>query len=247
MKTMGKVLGAILVVLVLLCVAGALWLGTSERGKQIVGFTTGVTHVARTAKAGEALNKKYAFTPPEDGAVPEDRLLIYVACCNRIKPAVQPYKKWMDAHRGENGDFKDAQEVIKLTADVMDSAAKALDESQMSPREFGWISRAVAAAAEEAGPSGATELEREMFQSYSQVLDFQGLDREEREWVTKEIQRFKERVGGAPGEGLSPNAQLYRQHADALEACDLGEAGWEILAGFTQQGHRRSHKVETEE
>jgi hypothetical protein len=247
MKAFGKIVGAILVVLVLLCVAGALWLGTSERGKQIVGFTTGVTHVARSAKAGEALNKKYAFTAPEDGVVKEDRLLLFVVCCNEIKPAVEPYKKWMDAHRGEDGDFKDAQEVIKLTAGVMDSAAKTLDANQMSPREFGWISRTLAAAADEAGPSGATELEREMFQSYSQVLDFQGLDREEREWVSKEVQRFKERLGDASAEGLSANAQLYRRHADALKACDLGDAGWEILAGFTQSGHHRSHQVEIED
>lgn len=251
MKTMGKVLGAIVVVFVLFCIAGALWLGLSEKGKQIVGFTTGVTHMARTAKSGEALNKKYAFTPPQDGAVPEDRLLIYVACCNQIKPTLKPYEEWMDAHRGEKGDFRDAQDVIRLTADVFDSAARTLDANRMSPREFGWIDRTLRKVSREAGDMAGTEREQEMLNSLSQVLDFPGLSAEERDWVQKEVERYKARMGtgpeAAPGAPPSPNLALYRRHAAELRACDLGEAGREVLAGFTQAGPHSSHEVEVED
>ena len=243
MKTLGKLIAGALVILVLLCVLGVLALTYTEKGKSITRFGTDIFKITRTAKGVEGLASKFPYTPPEDGNVPEERLLVYIAVCRQVKPAAKAYGDWVQAHEGEKGDFKDAEEVIRLTQAVMEGASKALEQNQMGPAEFGWIDRAMNKAGKEQGSKG-TDLEREMLDSYAKVLGFPGLSPQERTDVAKEIAGFQERMGGAGR--LSANAELYRKHAAELADCDPGDYGRDLLQGFTQGGHSRHRKVEAE-
>lgn len=245
MKSVGKILAAALGVLIILCVLCGLALGFSEKGQGIVRFTTDLFKVTRTAKGVESLAKKFPFTPPQDGNVPEDRLLVYISVCKQMKPSVTAYEEWIQVHEGQRGDFKDAQAAIKLTADVMEGTTKAMEQNQMGPGEFGWIDRALSKAAKEQASSGS-QLERDLLKAYSQVLSFPELTREERERVSQDLSRFGEKLGEPGGTVLSQNAELYRKYSAQLKECELGEFGRQLLQGFMQGGRPRHRRVEAE-
>jgi hypothetical protein len=246
MKSFGRIVALALAVLLLLCVLGGFALGLTEKGRGILHFSTDVFKLTRTAKGAEGLASKYPFTPPGDGTVSEERLLVYIAICEQVAPSVREYEAWMKAHEGEQGDFKEAQEAINLTVKVLEGASGALDRNKMGPVEFNWIGRALEEAAREEA-SGGTPLEREMLESYSKVLDFPGLSAAEREQVTKEAARFRDQMGTAPGEAASANAKLYRKHAAELKACDLGAEGRQLLQGLAQGKHSHRRKAEAED
>ena len=245
MKSVGKFLAVALAVLVLLCVLGGLGLSFSEKGQGIVRFTTDLFKVTRTAKGVENLARKFPFTPPQDGNVPEGRLLVYVAVCKQVKPTVTVYEEWIKVHEGQRGDFKDAQNAIKLTAGVMEGISKALEQNQMGPAEFGWIDRAMDKAAKEQASSG-TALENELFEAYSKVLTFPELSQEEKGRVLRDLSKFREKLGEPGGAALSANAELYRTHSAELKECDMGDYGRQLLLGFTQgaRPHRRRAEAE---
>jgi len=245
MKSVGKFLAVALAVLVLLCALGGLGLSFSEKGQGIVRFTTDLFKVTRTAKGVENLAQKLPFTPPQDGNVSEDRLLVYVAVCRQVKPAVGTYEEWIKVHEGQRGDFKDAEVAIKLTADVMEGTSKALEQNKMGPAEFGWIDRAMDKAAKEQASSG-TQLEHDLFEAYSQVLAFPELSREEKERVSQDLSKFREKLGGPGGIALSANAELYRTHSAELKDCDMGNYGRQLLLGFTQGARPHRRRVEAE-
>ncbi len=241
MKTGAKIAVGILVTLLMLCVIGGILLYSSGALQKITKFAGGVSKIAKTAKSAEALDKAYAFTPPESGVVPEDRLEAYIAVCNQVKPVSEPYEKWFREHQNQSGDFKDAQDGLKMTSAIMNAYVIALTAQKMSPVEFRWIDAAMRKAARDASSAGSTSLERQMLATLEAQAAKPGLSEHDRRELKAKIDAFKAKLGEAakPESPLSPNVDLYERYASQLKACELGDFARSMVLGLG--GHRRNH------
>ncbi len=84
------------------------------------------------------LAKRTPFTPPA-GGVAEDRLVAYLAVCERIKPFGDRVDAWETAHRvpGRRTAFKAG--AAGLVGAYLREFSLALQQQQMGPAEFAWI------------------------------------------------------------------------------------------------------------
>lgn len=241
MKTWTKGVLGCLALPVILVVGGIVALVATGKWKQVVGFGSGVLQLKHNAEILQSLDKEYPFTPPADGVIPEDRLGPYVAVCEAVKPVAAPYEAWFQAHQGQQGDFKDAQEAIGMTAVLMQSSMAALRSQKMSAREFGWIARAVDKARQEAAEKAGSPVAREMLSALRDAAKAPGLSETERKTLDEKIARYTESLkkSGLP---LSSNGALYLKHAERLKAADLGEFGGILLqeSGIKSRRGRRT-------
>ncbi len=245
MKTGAKIAVGILVTLLMLCVIGGILLYSSGAFQKITKFAGGVSKIAKTAKSAEALDKAYAFTPPKDGVVPEDRLKAYIAVCNKVKPVSEPYEEWFRAHQGESNNFKDAQDGLKMTSAIMNAYVSALTAQKMSPVEFRWIDAAMRKAARDASAAGGNALERQMLTTLEAQAAKPGLSERDRRELRDKISAFKAKMGQAakPESPPSPNVDLYERYASQLKACELGDFARSMVLGLGGHRHGREGVV----
>ncbi len=230
MKTWTKVILGIAALPLILVVGGGVALVAMGKWKQVAGFGSGVLQLKHGAESLKNLDKEFPFAPPADGAIPEDRLVAYLAVCEAVKPVAAPYETWFQAHQGQQGDFKDAQKAVGMLAVLMESSMHALQSQKMSAREFGWIDRAVANARREATEKAGTPVAREMLATLRDAAKAPGLSEAERKSLHEKIRRYDQSLKKT-GEPISPNGALFLRHAERLKAAELGEFGGILLEG----------------
>ena len=114
-----------------------------------------------------ALAKRTPFTPPS-GGVAEDRLVTYLAVCERIKPFGDRIDAWETAHRapGRRTAFKVG--AAGLVGAYLSEFSLALQQQQMGPAEFAWIEDRMRQAGTAA--AAAPESDRVLFAKYQDRL-----------------------------------------------------------------------------
>jgi hypothetical protein len=243
MKTGAKIAVGILVILLMLCVIGGILLYSSGYLQKFTHFAGGISKIAKTAKSAEALDKAFPFTPPESGAVPEDRLKAYMAVCNKVKPVSEPYEEWFREHQGQSGDFKDAQDGLRMTSSIMSTFVDALTAEKMSPVEFRWIDKAMRQASRDASRAGNTVLERQMLATLEAQAERPGLSGPDRRALRDQIEKYKARLGtGEKTKGaVLANMELYQKYTDDLRACELGDFARSMVLGLGGGHGGRNH------
>ena len=112
-----------------------------------------------------ALAKRTPFTPPARG-VAEDRLVAYLAVCERIKPFGDRIDAWETAHRvpGRRTAFKAG--AAGLVGAYLREFSLTLQQQQMGPAEFAWIED----RKKQAATAAAAESDRVLFAKYRDRL-----------------------------------------------------------------------------
>ena len=134
------ILGAVLaVVLGLVVVFGP---GLYRKGK---GVVAPIVEMARSDDAVQALNQELPFSPPADGRVDEERLLVFLAVRREL---LSLYERWDETvatiDEGQGGDsWEDATVVLEETRRVFRAQVELLREHRMSPAEFRWLEERV--------------------------------------------------------------------------------------------------------
>lgn len=194
--------------------------------------------VAKDAIAIQKLDQTYPYTEPSDGAVPEERLLAYIAVCGKAKPAVEQLRAFSKEHEGkQEGSWSDAKEALKITTGITTAIRQGLEEHQMPPREFHFIANAMRQAsfeAEGAGEGGSLDeaqraMKEGMIQNLEGLLASPGLPDDQRVEIQSQIDVLRQELEGAGS--ADPNVALFRKYAEQLEQVDL-----EGLEGVAFQG-----------
>lgn len=245
MKTWAKVVVGVAMLPVLLVGAGVVALVATGKWKQVTGFGSGVLQLKHGAETLKSLDKEYPFTAPSSGAIPEDRLVAYMAVCEAVKPVSAPYEAWFQAHQGKQGDFKDAQEAISMMALLMESSLHALRSQKMSAAEFGWLDRAVEKAKQEAADKAGSPVARDMLATLRSAAEAPGLPESQRTSLKEKVARYSESMKKA-GEPLSTNASLYLKYEARLKAAELGEFGGLLLQGAGGERRRARKQITLE-
>lgn len=230
MKTWVKVVLGVALVPVILLLVGILALVSTGKWKDVAAIGGDVFQMQREAGEFEKLQKDYPFKPPEDGRFTEERLQSFLAVSEAVKPAADAYDAWAQAAQGKKGDIRDAQKALTGIRDLMEISTRTLRTQKMSVNEFGWISRAVRKAREEAEVKAGSPMVLEILVDLRRLASLPSLPESEREDLRKKIERY-EKATRAAGRPLSANAELYRKYADRLARADLGEFGSMLLQG----------------
>lgn len=247
MKGWSKVLVGILVVALLCCIAGAAMLFSGGRWEAIKGFTGDTMALKKNAEGLETLQKELPFTAPADGVVLAERLDAWLAIREALKPKADEFNAWEEAHRGKQGDFKDAREVIGLISAVMGESVAAMRAQKLSPAEYRFIERAMDEAREEVeAKGGGGALASESLATLESLARDTSLPEAKRAEIAAEANRLRAKVDAA-GQPLSANGQIYRQYAARIRASELGEFGRSMMESSGREHNRgRGTKVTVE-
>lgn len=241
MKGWAKVVLGILAALVLFCLMGVALFVSSGKWDQVKKVTGDTLAMKKSAEGLETLPKEFPFEAPADGLVSEARLEAWLSVRERLKPEAGKFNAWTEAHQGEQGGLKEAQEAIGLLSNMIGTTVGVLRENKMSPKEYRFIGKAMDEAAKESGeksPGGA--LADESLSALEGVAKEPSLAEEKRQALLEEIGRLKakQRQGSIP---LSHNAELYRRYEGRIRESELGEFGESLL-----QSGRGRHGVRVE-
>jgi hypothetical protein len=113
-----------------------------------------------------ALARRTPFTPPA-GGVAEERLVAYLAVCDRIKPFGDEIDAWEAAHvvPGQRTAFKAG--AAGLVGAYLRELSLALQQQKMGPAEFAWIDDRMRQVKAQAS---VPESERVLFAKYQDRL-----------------------------------------------------------------------------
>ena len=245
MKGWLKVLVGILAAAVLCCLAGGALLVSGGRWDQIKSITGDTLKLKRSAEGLEAIQKELPYTPPADGVATPERLEAWLAVREALKPKADPFNAWAEAHQGQQGDFKDAGEAIRLISGLMGGTVEALRAQKMSPAEYRFLEKAMDAARSECeSKGGGGPLASESLATLEALAKDPELPEAKRAQVAAEAQRLKEKIEAAT-EPLSVNATLYQRYGERIRATELGEFGRSMMQGGGRH-HDRGAKVSVE-
>lgn len=242
MKTWAKLVLGALAALVLVCLLGAGLFFSSGKWDQVKKMTGDTLAMKRNAEGLEALQKEHPFTPPVDGAVPEARLEAWLSVREALKPEADKFNAWAEAHEGEQGDLKDAQEVMGLLSTLMGTTVQALRGAGMSQAEYRFIAKAMAEAeAQAAGRSSGGPLAEEALAVIERASLDPAIPEAQRRALAEDLDRLRARRVPS-GEPLTPNAELFVRYAGRIRGSELGEFGESML----QSGRRPRGGVRVE-
>ena len=222
------------VLLVSACVLSILVLVFTDAGTSAL---RSASHVAGKARTLKALDVAHPFVPPADGAVREDRLLVYLDASCRSKKAADAMEPWLNEHQTVivMGEPFYSGEGAKLMTDYLEALTQALEAARMPPREFDWISQWMWAAA--AGPPSEKRREAaarmvEELRKRSEDPNTPAREREEMERDAAQLQRLPDFWGPA----MQANYALALKHADRMKACAHGRRVIHALGDLLYSG-----------
>lgn len=231
MKSFGKIIMGILIVLLLLCLGSGFFLWYSSGGRRVRKLVHNSVQMKKSAERLTRLRMKEKFTQPTDGRISEDRLKIYIAVCKSIKPTVESYLKWVDAHQGRHGSLQDAVDGVKKTGGLFNLLGAKLEQGGMGPSEFTWTGETILRE------HGAKELHgiiqgEQMVGALEKCSHYPELTKAHRRYLDTRITDFKNRLRKEKKLAASPNAALLKKYADELNRYALDEKSFEIIKGF---------------
>jgi hypothetical protein len=173
-RTSTVVWSLIALIVAILAILGAVYGPTMIReGRALVGP---IVDIAKSEERLAELNTEMPFEEPSEGAVPADRLAVFIEIRRELLPQ---YKQWQDIERtlersGEE-NWESAKEVLAAIQSVMGVQIETLKSHGMSPAEFVWIEdlvyRTWAVEAEQAvSASAADEAVRETTEADAAIL-----------------------------------------------------------------------------
>lgn len=245
-RTSTVVWSLIALVVAILAVLGAVYGPTMIRqGRALVGP---IVDIAQSEERLAELNTEMPFEEPSDGAVPADRLAVFIEIRRNLLPQ---YKQWQDIEREleRNGeeDWESAVEVLTAIQSVMGVQIETLRNHGMSPAEFVWIEdlvyRTWADGAEDAvSTSAANEALRETTEADKETL----AELERRYGRSKSMTEFAAHLDRRLNslehpeppvvDGVSPETSaLLWAHREELRSLDL--AAYSELHGILRGGN----------
>jgi hypothetical protein len=132
----------VLAVVVLLGLAAAV-LGPRlyREGRAFVGP---IAELAASERAMAALDEEFPFTPPDDGLVPEDRLIVFLEVWDELGARYAEWQALVSQLEGRRTQsWQEAKEALAATRDVHRTQREVLRAHRMSPTELVWIENTV--------------------------------------------------------------------------------------------------------
>ena len=218
MKTWVKVLLGILAIPVLLILLGISVLVATGRWGKVTGLASNARRIMHGSDGLKALEQAYPFTPPADGRLREDRLLAYLSVCEKVKPVAEPFSQWIQAHHGQPGGLKEAQEITQQLGGILEASIQALGEQKMGAREFEWMVNTLAQARQEVAEKAGSPTARDMLDSLKALAP--ELPAKSRDRLEPRLAAWEKSLRQS-AEPLSANGELYLRHAARLRAVNI--------------------------
>jgi hypothetical protein len=254
-RTSTVVWSLIALVVAILAVLGAVYGPTMIReGRALVGP---IVDIAQSEERLAELNTEMSFEEPSDGAVPADRLAVFIEIRRDLLPR---YKEWQDIERelekSGQEDWESAIEVLSAIQSVMGVQIETLRKHGMSPAEFVWIEDLVYRTwADEAEDAVSTSAEQDAVRETT-VADLETLSELERRYGRSEsMTEFAAHLGRRLSslenpeppvvEGVSPaTSALLWAHREELRSLDL--AAYSELHGILRGGNNVNIEIDGE-
>lgn len=200
--------------------AGARWL--KQKAESFVGQEQRIEELQRKANA-------VPFRPPEDGEIPEERLLKFLEIRKRVFSVYERHRADYEALADERGpELRDLRAALSVFGDVRLALAQAMAEVGMSEAEYQYMVQAVyhsawASAVEKDAGKPASEAMEELMKHAGEAMK-KGVEEARKEGVpgAKDLPdsavRSAEEGMARAGEALKKldapraNVELFRRH-----------------------------------
>lgn len=242
-------LGVVGVLAVVVFIAAGIFL---NKAKSIVeGVAEGAGVAPELVQEAKSLNQKYDFQIPQDNVLSERQIERFIEIketfADKIAPHLKTFEKLDAKSRHEDTDFSDIALAWKTLGEIHKDFLKALNEHQMSPREYAYLSKQIystyfAAAAKEGQEQMAKTLDKnqqnyaKQLQQFDEQLNDPNVDDElkaairkaKEQYITmmRQSEQASREMGKQVQEFPQQNIELLKKYREKLKA--LNTYGYEF-------------------